>query len=83
SRQRISDLATQLHRKDTDLQQELTKVAAYTKTVKDLRDTVHSLRDELRKHGIRQQNDDRHKQFQIFCCSVVHAGCFNKYTKAV
>lgn len=51
SRQRISDLATQLHRKDTDLQQELTKVAAYTKTVKDLRDTVHSLRDELRKHG--------------------------------
>ncbi|KAH7715145.1 hypothetical protein AAVH_17471 [Aphelenchoides avenae] len=61
-RQHISGLEAQLNHKDAELQHELAKVAAYTKTVKELRDTAQSLRDELKKHGIREPLDSRLRQ---------------------
>ncbi|KAH7702636.1 hypothetical protein AAVH_30205, partial [Aphelenchoides avenae] len=44
------------------LEREQATVACGAKTVKDLRDTIRSLRDELEAHGIGQSLDERIRQ---------------------
>ncbi|KAH7676114.1 hypothetical protein AAVH_41977, partial [Aphelenchoides avenae] len=46
----IRDLEAQLRNTETALQQELHNVASSAVTIKDLRNTIESLREELHKH---------------------------------
>ncbi|KAH7722168.1 hypothetical protein AAVH_10343 [Aphelenchoides avenae] len=72
--QRINELEAALHDAEAALEQEQRNVAGSAKTIKDLRDVVQSLREELHKHGIRQPLDFRLKQLGLTSVSDDQVG---------
>lgn len=72
--QRINELEAALHHAEAALEQEQRNVAGSAKTIKDLRDVVQSLREELHKHGIRQPLDFRLKQLGLTSVSDDQVG---------
>ncbi|KAH7707858.1 hypothetical protein AAVH_24894 [Aphelenchoides avenae] len=69
---RLIPLIFRLRNTEAALQQELHNVASSAVTIKDLRNTIESLREELHKHGIRQPLDFRLKQLGLSSGSDDH-----------